>query len=95
MLFRSPHRTEDNCSCRKPKTGLFEQAVKSVGANSSYYIGDSKRDIEAGKSFGCKTILVLSGKASKDEVTGWDVKPDFIKKDLLEAVNYIITNPKS
>ena len=87
------HKKEDNCDCRKPKASLFYKATQGLKGDFSktYFIGDTKRDIEAGKEAGCRTILVLSGK-TKDikETEGWNIKPDFIKKDLKEAVDIII-----
>jgi len=87
------HKTEDNCDCRKPKTGMFKNAAKGVEIDFSktYFIGDSKRDIEAGNNVGCKTVLVLSGKTKNEkEITNWSIKPDFVKKDLSEAIKVII-----
>ena len=90
------HKQEDNCSCRKPKVGLFNQATKdlNVDFNKTYFIGDKKTDVEVGKRIGCKTILVLSGKAKKADISLWQIKPDYIKKDLKEAVDWIIKNNK-
>ncbi len=87
------HTKEDNCDCRKPNTGLFKKAIEglSVDFTNTYFIGDTKRDILAGKKIGCRTILVLSGKTKdKSKVSGWEIKPDVIAKDLNEAVNGII-----
>ncbi|MFA5315516.1 MAG: HAD family hydrolase, partial [Candidatus Omnitrophota bacterium] len=58
------HTDAMNCSCRKPKDGLLKQATagQKVDKNNSYFIGDSLRDVKAGKLFGCKTILALSGR---------------------------------
>lgn len=84
------HRDEDNCSCRKPKTGLLE---KAAGNNKSqaYFIGDTLRDVITAKNFGCKSILVLSGKIKNHQETEkWDFKPDFIVKDLLEAAKLLL-----
>jgi len=52
--------------------------------------GSRSMDVEAGKRIGCKTILVLSGKSRAEDVEGWKYKPDYIKKDLAEAVNFVI-----
>jgi len=93
------HKDEDNCSCRKPKTGLIEKAVKSLGLgkfnlSSSYFIGDSIRDIKTGKSAGCKTILVFSGKEKKKNKDNWQIIPDYQAKDLQDAVEIIVNeNP--
>jgi D-glycero-D-manno-heptose 1,7-bisphosphate phosphatase len=49
------HDDEDNCSCRKPKIGLFLQAAMELDLEltSSFMVGDRWRDIEAGQSAGC------------------------------------------
>ena len=47
-------------------------------------------DIEAGKKTHLKTVLVLGGKTALAAVNDWKAKPDFIFKDLLEAVNFIL-----
>ena len=41
-----------------------------------------------------RTIFVLSGKTTLSEVKDWDVQADFIKKDLREAVKWILANEK-
>lgn len=90
------HRDEDNCLCRKPKVGLFRQATEglSIDFKETFFIGDKRTDIEAGKRIGCRTILVLSGNTKKDDVLSWQIKPDYIKKDLKEAVDWIIVEDK-
>jgi len=63
-VFFCPHLPEDNCKCRKPKPGLFKDAIRkfNINVNSSYSIGDKETDIIAAKSAGIKTtILVRSG----------------------------------
>jgi D-glycero-D-manno-heptose 1,7-bisphosphate phosphatase len=90
-VFYCVHRDEDNCECRKPKPGMLEMASKKYGVDPKtvYFIGDTSKDIMAGKSIGCKTILVLSGKSSLEEVEDWEDKPDHIFKNLLDAVKFL------
>ncbi|MDO8525820.1 MAG: HAD family hydrolase [Candidatus Omnitrophota bacterium] len=92
-VYYCVHQDSDNCACRKPKTGMFTLAENDLGIRSAgaYFIGDGKVDVEAGKSMGLKTILVLSGKTPAGDVEGWDLKPDYIFKDLPEAVNFILS----
>lgn len=91
------HHDEDNCSCRKPKTGLLTRAIDDSGIEKfrwqdTYFIGDGKVDVEAGKKLGMKTILVLSGKTAESDLKSWDIKPDFIAGDLKEAVeNFVLS----
>lgn len=87
------HKTEDNCDCKKPRTGLFKKAVKGLDVDftDTYFVGDTQRDIEAGKKIGCKTILVMCGKTKNAKsAENWEFKPDLVKKDLEEAVKGII-----
>jgi D-glycero-D-manno-heptose 1,7-bisphosphate phosphatase len=53
-VFHCPHAPADNCDCRKPKSGLFLQALDkySVDLNHSFMVGDKVSDITAAKSIG-------------------------------------------
>jgi histidinol-phosphate phosphatase family protein len=91
------HREADNCSCRKPKTGLIDRAVaklKEEGLepelNQSYFIGDTIRDIETGRAAGLKTILVFSGKEKPNNKDKWTILPDYTANDLAGAVDLIL-----
>ncbi len=59
-IYYCPHLPEENCPCRKPKTGLIDMAVKDFNINikNSMLIGDNQFDIDAGKAAGCKTFMV-------------------------------------
>ena len=59
-IFVCPHDDRDQCECRKPKPGLLHQAAvtHAVCLTESILIGDSERDIAAGQSAGCRTILL-------------------------------------
>lgn len=90
------HRDEDNCDCRKPKTGMLERALKKyrIAARDTYIIGDSKVDAMAGKALGMKTIFVLSGKTTADEMKKWEVKPDYVFPGLLGAVEWLLNKER-
>ena len=59
-----PHRPEDQCHCRKPETGMLEQAANEMGIDltQSYLVGDALTDLMAGQRAGCQTFLVLTGR---------------------------------
>jgi len=59
-IYYCPHLPEDDCVCRKPKTGLIDKAVKdfNIDIKKSWLIGDNDFDIVAGQTAGCNTILV-------------------------------------
>lgn len=43
-----PHLPNDNCSCRKPNTGLVEKLISkfNIDLNNSWIVGDKYSDIE-------------------------------------------------
>ena len=50
-----------DCKCRKPKTGMFENAkldYPEIEIENSFLVGDSESDIIAGKNFGLNTVKV-------------------------------------
>lgn len=54
------------CACRKPKPGLLKRAARDLGLDlrGSVTIGDSPRDVEAGRKAGTKTVLL--GRDARD-----------------------------
>jgi histidinol-phosphate phosphatase family protein len=86
------HSDDEDCDCRKPKTGLFDKALKerNINPHETYLIGDKESDITAAHKKGLKSIIVLSGKTKQSDIGGWKEKPDYIKKDLKEAVDFIL-----
>lgn len=74
-----------DCNCRKPKIGMFLQAQKdfNIDLPKSWMIGDSECDMQAGKTAGCKTILV------NNEILKTDLS-DYVCRDVGEAVDLIL-----
>ncbi len=92
-VYYCTHRTDENCSCRKPKVGLIDIAKRgnSIDLANCVFIGDTIRDVNTAKSAGCKSILVLSGKEKLLNRRNWEAKPDFIFKDLYEAAEFVLS----
>lgn len=67
QIYFCPHAPIDNCDCRKPKTAMFTKIMRDylVNLKGVINIGDSLRDIKAGEAFGCRNILVLTGKGKQ------------------------------
>jgi D-sedoheptulose 7-phosphate isomerase len=84
-----PHDDNDNCNCRKPKSGLLLKAAKerNIDLKSSFVIGDQWKDMEAGKNAGCTTVLI-------DYPYNKEVKADFRVKDLSSAEEIILKGEK-
>jgi len=85
-----PHGDADRCECRKPKPGLLLQAAKRDGIDlsQSFMVGDRYRDVEAGHSAGCRTILMGGGYGE-----AFKVQPDVIVRTLTEAADWILNQP--
>jgi histidinol-phosphate phosphatase family protein len=86
------HPSDAGCDCRKPNTGLIRKATKGLDIEfkNTYFIGDSRLDVGVGKNIGARTILLLTGKENPRDIKNWEDKPDFIKKDLMEAVRWVL-----
>lgn len=82
------------CDCRKPKTGMIDAAAEkfNIDLSQSWMIGDTTMDLQTGVNAGMRTALVLTGDAGQDKK--YDVQPNLVGKDLLEAVELILTTEK-
>lgn len=58
--FICPHDKGDVCACRKPRTGLLDEAVRKHGLKREecVMIGDRETDAECGRNAGMRTILI-------------------------------------
>jgi len=102
-LYFCPHHPDEgfagevselkfDCTCRKPKTGMFDQAVQdwNISLAGSYCVGDSRRDIVAARRVGIVPIGVRTGSACRD-CDALD-SPDLLVEDLEEAVEIILAS---
>jgi D-glycero-D-manno-heptose 1,7-bisphosphate phosphatase len=93
-LFFCPHTAAEQCSCRKPRTGMLEEIaarfhtdLKGVPA-----IGDSLKDLQAAEAVGAQPILVLTGKGEKTREDGGLPKKTLVFDDLAEASRHLIAH---
>ncbi|TNF34038.1 MAG: HAD-IIIA family hydrolase, partial [Gammaproteobacteria bacterium] len=93
-VFYCPHGPENNCKCRKPKDGLFQQIASryQCGLVDVPAIGDSLRDIQAARKAGATPILVRTGKGERTlaSAAAKELEGVAIYKDLAEAVDAIL-----
>ena len=87
-IYYCPHRPEDNCECRKPKTKLVLDAAADLGfePSNAVVIGDQSGDIELGRRLGAITMLISEDGLPSD---GKPIKADYVIRDLLEAAGVI------
>jgi D-glycero-D-manno-heptose 1,7-bisphosphate phosphatase len=60
-IYYCPHHPDTGkCLCRKPDSLLIEKVMArfNLSPDSSYFIGDSERDIQAAEKAGIKGILI-------------------------------------
>ena len=88
-----PHAPEENCPCRKPKSAMLETIGRklAVAPDESLFIGDSLKDLQAARHYGCTGFLVRTGYGVK---TARQVKEQQwqlpVFADLKTAAQYII-----
>jgi len=63
------------CDCRKPAAGLLRRAAAEwhVDPARSYAVGDSERDVEAGRAAGCFSILLGGGRSGHADALAADL----------------------
>ena len=94
-IYYCPHHPDDDCDCRKPNTGLFENAIEEhdIDVNQSYMIGDKILDVCAGQKIGVKTVLILEAHA-RDEIIStkneWECHSDYVADNFIDAVEWIL-----
>jgi D-glycero-D-manno-heptose 1,7-bisphosphate phosphatase len=93
-LFYCPHGAEDNCGCRKPKSGMIEEIGRrfAIDLNGVFSVGDSLRDLQASAPLGAQCILVRTGKGEKTLADGGLPENTWICADLAEAAQRIIAS---
>jgi D-glycero-D-manno-heptose 1,7-bisphosphate phosphatase len=97
-FYYCPHHPEGliprysiHCSCRKPQSGLLYQATRELRIDlaRSWMIGDILHDVEAGRSAGCRTVLLANGNE-----TEWDMSasrwPDILADNVWGAARSVL-----
>lgn len=101
-IYFCPHHPEavkaefrQACTCRKPGTGLLEQAAGDLNLDlkNSFLVGDRWSDLQCAVKAGCVPVLVLTGYGRGDyRYIGptQDIQPEFVGENLLQAAEWII-----
>jgi len=84
-IFICEHDDNSNCSCRKPKFGLITMAQNNLGfsSESALFVGDGWKDMEAGRRFGIRTVLL---RTDYNKSTQGDIVVD----NLIELLDYCL-----
>lgn len=84
-IFICLHDDDDQCDCRKPKPGMIFNGAKKfdVDLEKSFFIGDTRKDMQAAKAANCKSILI-------DAIYNQDVDCFKRVKNIIQAVDFIL-----
>lgn len=98
-IYYCPHIRENNCRCRKPLTGMLEQAAKehNLELTGSTLVSDRYDDISMAQSVGARGILVLTGYGRGEHEwnrSRWPRMPDYVVEDLAAAVAVVLKGAK-
>ncbi len=92
-ILYCPHSDAENCSCRKPSTGMVERGIRELNIirERSVVIGDMTIDIQLARNAGMFGVLVKTGRAGDDKK--YAVTPDLVAENLLSAARVLATRP--
>jgi D-glycero-D-manno-heptose 1,7-bisphosphate phosphatase len=89
------HRAEDGCACRKPATGLLEEAFArhpGYPRAGSWMVGDRAPDVLCGAAFGLQTAyLGEASSAEYSELAGRGIRPSFVGPDLQAFAEFLLS----
>lgn len=87
-IYYCPHGINDNCSCRKPKTGMIDRGFEELELikEQSWMVGDMLTDIEAGQRAGLRTVHISSSN---------DSDADHCCNNLDQAADFIIAQTQT
>jgi len=85
-IYYCPHEKQPPCTCRKPLPGMLLTAAHEhqIDLASSWMVGDSEKDVAAGKRAGCRTVLITSNSKAESEFA------DFFEPTLLDASRRVL-----
>ncbi|MFN3750616.1 MAG: D-glycero-beta-D-manno-heptose 1,7-bisphosphate 7-phosphatase [Thiobacillus sp.] len=91
-VFYCPHAADMDCSCRKPRPGLFDEIAARYGRDLAGVpaVGDSLRDLQAAASVGARPLLVRTGKGEKTLAAGGLPVDTPVFADLADAVEHLL-----
>jgi D-glycero-D-manno-heptose 1,7-bisphosphate phosphatase len=82
------------CDCRKPKIGMLARGAAELGIDlsTSFVVGDSLVDMQAGNAANARTVLVLTGYGhrTREQCKDAAVPVDHVAPSIVEAVDFII-----
>ena len=97
LVLHCPHVDADGCDCRKPKAGMWHRAARELGIDlaRSYTVGDSARDLEAGRSAGTNVVFVWGNAYPGEPERARALGPDMEARSLAGAAGMILSDART
>jgi D-glycero-D-manno-heptose 1,7-bisphosphate phosphatase len=98
-VYYCPHLPADHCQCRKPLPGMLDAIMRDYGVDSLRgvpIVGDSIRDLRAGRARNCQPLLVRTGKGKLTETLlpeDPELRNTPVFNDLAAIVDHLTANP--
>ena len=96
-IYYCPHKPEDGCRCRKPKTPLARRAIRDrrLTLKGAAIIGDKRADIDLGRNLGIPSVLVLTGHGRNEQRKhGKTLKPTHTAANVLTAARWVLRHAR-
>jgi D-glycero-D-manno-heptose 1,7-bisphosphate phosphatase len=88
--YACTHPHGEACDDRKPKPGMLLAAARDLGLDlaRSFMVGDQRKDVQAGRAAGCRSVLVdLRLRSRLQGAARWT---DAVRRDLPDAADWIL-----
>jgi len=91
-----PHLPNEGCKCRKPETGSLSAAIQDYREPPvhKFMVGDQPKDMETGRRFGCRSVLIRSSSSRSNGNNHGSAKPECEFDTLPQAAQWIIEQIK-
>lgn len=87
-IYVCPHLAHSGCGCRKPQTGMMDQALRdfpTIDIRHSVMIGDKLTDVQFGRNAGVETVYI--GEITTEEQQEINLNSDHIVGSICEYTN--------
>jgi D-glycero-D-manno-heptose 1,7-bisphosphate phosphatase len=90
-FYFCPHLPDEGCRCRKPSSGMIDQAMADfdIDLPGSWMVGDKKIDVDTGLKLNILTAMVLTGYGKK-HLPLLESQPDVVEDNLGKAAKRIL-----
>lgn len=89
-IYCCPHLKVENCTCRKPATGMAWMAIQDfpeINSEDTWMAGDSHSDMEFADKMGFRKVFIRGNADAAAEKSS--IQPDFIFDSLYDFARFI------